>query len=78
MVFEKTCVGVQDLNFDTDVTFADQKTGRSHNATSADLRPFRAHGGKLIQYHGWGDAAISPLNSIRVLRGVRTTEQKND
>ena len=29
-----------------------------------DLRTFRDHGGKLIQYHGWGDAAVAPRDSI--------------
>jgi hypothetical protein len=77
VVFEKPVWDFRTLNFDTDVTFADQKAGPILNATSADLRPFRAHGGKLIQYHGWGDAAISPLNSIDYYESVRAFEQKN-
>jgi feruloyl esterase len=28
------------------------------------LRDFFHHGGKLLQYHGWSDPALSPLNSI--------------
>jgi feruloyl esterase len=34
------------------------------NATDPALRDFQKRGGKLILYHGWSDAAISPLNSI--------------
>jgi pimeloyl-ACP methyl ester carboxylesterase len=34
------------------------------NATSPDLSAFKAHGGKLIQYHGWNDPAISPRHSL--------------
>ena len=51
--------------FDSDVDFVDQKLGPIMNATSTDLSRFRARGGKLIQYHGWSDPDISPLNSIR-------------
>jgi feruloyl esterase len=29
-----------------------------------DLQPFRAHGGKLIQYHGFSDPEVPPLASI--------------
>jgi feruloyl esterase len=52
------------LNFDSDVKLADQKAKAVLNSDNPDLRPFRARGGKLIQYHGWGDAAIPPLSSI--------------
>jgi feruloyl esterase len=34
------------------------------NATDPDLRGFRQHGGKLLQYHGWSDQLIAPQNSI--------------
>ena len=29
-----------------------------------DLRPFKAHGGKLLMYHGWSDPAISALGTV--------------
>jgi feruloyl esterase len=63
-VFEQATWNFHTLNFDTDVEFGDAKAGTVLNSTNPDLRSFRDHGGKLIQYHGWGDAAISPLNSI--------------
>ena len=59
------------LNFDADVAYADQKAAPLLNATSPDLRSFRSRGGKLIQYHGWGDAAIAPQNSIDYYEMVR-------
>jgi feruloyl esterase len=34
------------------------------DATDTDLARFRAHGGKLIQWHGWNDPAIPAAGSI--------------
>jgi hypothetical protein len=63
-VFESPKWDFRSLNMDSDVAFGDQKAGPVLNSTNPDLRSFRARGGKLIQYHGWGDAAIAPLSSI--------------
>jgi feruloyl esterase len=52
------------LNFDSDVKLADEKSRSVLNSDNPDLRAFRDRGGKLIQYHGWGDAGIPPLSSI--------------
>jgi feruloyl esterase len=70
-VFEQADWDFRTLNFDTDVEFGDSKAGPILNSTNPDLRSFRANGGKLIQYHGWGDAAISPLSSIEYYESVR-------
>jgi hypothetical protein len=71
-VFEQSNWDFHTLNFDTDVEFGEAKAGPVLNAINPDLRSFRDNGGKLIQYHGWGDAAISPLNSIEYYESVRT------
>ena len=42
------------------------------NATSPDLQAFRARGGKLLQYHGWNDQLITPINSINYYESVLT------
>ncbi|WP_372782324.1 tannase/feruloyl esterase family alpha/beta hydrolase [Phenylobacterium sp.] len=42
-----------------------RKTAAVLDAVNPDLTPFKSHGGKLIQYHGWNDPAIPPLGSIR-------------
>lgn len=47
------------------------KTAEPLDAMSTDLRPFQQRGGKLILYHGWADAAISPLYSIRYYDGLK-------
>jgi feruloyl esterase len=54
-----------------EVRLADAKTGEFLNSWNPDLRSFRAHGGKLIQYHGWGDAAIAPGDSVAFYEQVR-------
>jgi feruloyl esterase len=43
------------------------------DSTDPDLRRFRAHGGKLIQYHGWNDPAIPARGSIVYYEDVRGT-----
>ena len=70
--FERTKWDFRTLNFDTDVALAAEKAGIVLNSNNPDLRSFRAHGGKLIQYHGWADAAISPLGSIEYYEQVRS------
>jgi Tannase and feruloyl esterase len=40
------------------------KTAFIVDATDPDLSRFRAHGGKLIQYHGWNDPAVPARGSI--------------
>ncbi len=69
-VFEETDWNFRKLNFDSDVAFGFEKAGIHINSSNPDLRSFRAHGGKLIQYHGWADGAISPLGSIAYYESV--------
>jgi feruloyl esterase len=56
--------------FDNDVQFIDYKLAPLFNATSPDMSAFRANGGKLIQYHGWSDPDITPLNSVNYYESV--------
>ena len=39
-------------------------------ATSTDLKPFVARGGKLLMYHGWEDQNISPRMTVGYYAGV--------
>jgi len=64
MVFQKADWDFASFNIDRDPSTADEKFSKVLNSTSADLKPFRDRGGKLIIYHGWSDAAISPQNAI--------------
>jgi len=56
-----------------DLKAAQEKTGPALDAVNPDLRPFKARGGKLILYHGWNDAAISPLATIDYYNSVVQT-----
>ena len=47
------------------------KTAAVLDAVDPDLTPFRKHGGKLIQYHGWNDPAIPPAGSPRYATEMR-------
>ena len=59
--------------FDSDIDYLDSKLGALFNAINPDLNPFKSRGGKLIQYHGWSDPDITPLNSINYYESVRKT-----
>ena len=52
------------FDLDRDTAAADQKDDGIINAIDPDLSKFKAHGGKLLMYHGWNDTAIAPENSI--------------
>jgi hypothetical protein len=56
---------------DRDLKAADDKLAKTLNATDTNLRKFVAHGGKLILYHGWDDAAIAPANTINYFGSVQ-------
>ncbi len=55
---------------------AREKTGATLDA-HPDLSAFRDRGGKLILYHGWADAAISPIYSIQYYEAVERTLGKD-
>ncbi|MFT4077590.1 MAG: tannase/feruloyl esterase family alpha/beta hydrolase [Asticcacaulis sp.] len=42
-----------------------------YNATNTNLKPFAAHGGKLILWHGLSDTSITPGISIAYYQGVQ-------
>ena len=74
-------LGHQDADFDfhkfdldTDMALAD-KSGI--DARTYDLSAFRAHGGKLLLYHGWADPAIPPGNTVNFYQGVLAKMGKN-
>jgi feruloyl esterase len=47
-----------------------QKLAPMVNATSPDIDAFRAHGHKLLMYHGWSDWLVAPGESINYYNAV--------
>ena len=70
MVFEDKDWDFQSFDYEKDLAFALEKVGSQLDAKDHDLRPLRERGGKLIIYHGWSDADISPLGSINYYENV--------
>lgn len=64
LVFQKPEWSFATMDMERDVAEAQRRIGYIVNSTNPDLSRFHAHGGKLIQYHGWNDPLISPYNSI--------------
>jgi feruloyl esterase len=60
------------FDFDKDVAYADKKVGAEINQINPDLSGFKKHGAKMLQYHGWNDPAVSPLNSVNYFESVQT------
>lgn len=73
MVFENPNWDPKTFDFDTGVKLMDDKLGADLNSMDTNLRAFKTHGGKLIQYHGWSDAAIPPLSSVDYFESVQKT-----
>jgi len=71
MVFKNPKWDYKTFDLDKDTRTADEKVGKILNALDPNLKPFAAHGGKLILYHGWCDAALPPANTIRYYRSVK-------
>ena len=54
---------------------ADARVGGILNSIDPDLGPFKSRGGKLIQYVGWSDSAISPQSDIDYYKAVTQAMQ---
>jgi feruloyl esterase len=70
-VFQNANFDFHTFNFTSDLAFADASVGVIVDSTNPDLGPFERHGGKMIHYVGWGDAAIAPANSINYYNEVQ-------
>jgi feruloyl esterase len=70
IVFQNANFSYKNLNFDSDIKYADNTVGPIMSAIDPDLRPFFKHG-KMIQYVGWSDGAIAAMNSVNYYNLVR-------
>ena len=58
------------FDFDSGMAWADRIDDGLTKASDPNLRDFFQLGGRLLQYHGWSDPSISPLNSINYYNSV--------
>ncbi|MGB7972823.1 MAG: tannase/feruloyl esterase family alpha/beta hydrolase [Roseiarcus sp.] len=53
------------FDFDHDMAEVDAVLGPDVNGnTVANIDAFKAHGGKLLLYHGWADSIVNPLDTV--------------
>jgi feruloyl esterase len=71
MAFSDPTYDILRLSFGGEFQSAKARTSAALDAVNPNLRAFRAHGGKLIQYHGWNDAGIPALSSVVYYEDVR-------
>ena len=60
----------RNFNLSHDTAVADERYKATLNAENADLRAFRARGGKLLIWHGWADSSVPPQNTIEYYNSV--------
>jgi len=73
MISSKETVDVKTVDIEAALKLADEQQGRTFNAVNPNLKPFASHGGKLIIFHGWSDAALPPQGAIEYFSSVRQT-----
>lgn len=61
MVYQDPDWDWRKFDWDHDVSALDRRVGADITAVDPDLRAFRARGGKLLMYQGWGDPLNAPL-----------------
>jgi feruloyl esterase len=76
-VFDNPNWDFRTFNWNSDPAYVDNKVvipGQTLasvlNSIDPDLTRFRAHGGKLIQYHGFSDPEVPPKTSIKYYESV--------
>ena len=70
VVFDDPFWNWRSFDFSLDHSFTEQEAAWLLNATSPDLSDYRDRGGKLLLYHGWNDASISPEATIAYYEDV--------
>ena len=55
------------MNLDSDVALLDKTEDGAIDAMDPNMKPFFAHKGKLLMYHGWSDQAHRPAKQHQLL-----------
>ena len=55
---------ILDFDIEDDSVLLGEKNSTLYRADSTELKPFRDAGGKMIVWHGWADAMISPYKTV--------------
>jgi feruloyl esterase len=71
MVYSNPKWDPMSFDLDRELKAAEAASAAALDAVNPDLSAFKARGGKLILYHGWNDAAISPLATVDYVKGVQ-------
>jgi feruloyl esterase len=58
------------FNPEADLARAEKTISTLMNSVDPNLKPLFAHGGKLLQYHGWADPGIPPGSSVNYYKSV--------
>jgi feruloyl esterase len=66
------------FDFDKDMAREDAALGPIVNDNDPDLTKFAARGGKLILFHGWADAVVSPLDTVIYYERIATARGAPD
>ena len=70
MVYRDPAWDWRTFDWDKDVAEVDRRVGSDITALSPDLRRFKAHGGRLLIYQGWGDQLNGQALPIEYRRQV--------
>jgi len=72
IVFNDPNYDILHFDLDRDYQTMHERFSSTFDAVNPDLRKFKQHGGKLIEYHGWEDPAIPPRDSIAYFDSVQS------
>jgi feruloyl esterase len=82
LVFQNPNWDWHTFNVSRDTRLADERIGAMVNFANPDLRAFEAHGGKLLMYQSWQEAAIPPAglvnyyeNVVKAMGGLSKTQK---
>ncbi len=64
MVYEDPKWDLHTFDYTKGVADTQKKLSATLDATDYNMKPFFAHGGKMIIYHGWSDPVVSPVNTV--------------